>query len=103
MAKKIHRFLPQIISTILLFVILISLGFLIGCTANQQRGLKTIESNWSGGLDRVVILYDYSGNEIQRWEGKIDLQVSEEGGHVIFDQDGKRTVIAGGILVSEEK
>lgn len=74
---------------------------LSGCASCDRMG-KSIVSDASGGMERTVILYDYEGEELARWEGWIDLQVSQEGGHVVFDQDGKRTVITGGIVVSEE-
>ena len=75
---------------------------LSGC-ASCDRMAKSWSSDVSNGLERSVVLYDYEGDELARWEGRIDLQVSEEGGHIVFDQDGKRTVIAGGIVVSEER
>lgn len=75
---------------------------LSGC-ASCDRMAKSWDSNVSNGLERTVVLYDYEGDELARWEGRIDLQVSEEGGHIVFDQDDKRTVITGGIVVSEER
>lgn len=75
---------------------------LSGC-ASCDRMAKSWDSEISNGMNRTVVLYDYEGDELARWEGRIDLQVSEEGGHIVFDQDGKRTVIAGGIVVSEER
>lgn len=73
-----------------------------GC-ASCDRMAKSWDSNMSNGLDRTVVLYDYEGDELARWEGKIDLQVSSNGGHIVFDHDGKRTVITGGIVVSDER
>lgn len=75
---------------------------LSGC-ASCDRMAKSWNSDVSNGLERTVVLYDYEGDELARWEGRIDIQVSEEGGHIVFDQDGKRTVITGGIVVSEER
>ena len=75
---------------------------LSGC-ASCDRMVKSWDSEISNGMNRTVVLYDYEGDELARWEGRIDLQVSEEGGHIVFDQDGKRTVITGGIVVSEER
>lgn len=75
---------------------------LSGC-ASFERSMKNFGSDISGGMDRTVVLYDYEGDELARWEGKIDLQISNDGGHIVFDQDGKRTVITGGIVVSEER
>lgn len=74
---------------------------LSGC-ASCDRFMKSLDSNVSGGMERTVVLYDYEGDELARWDGKIDLQVSNDGGHIVFDQDSKRTVITGGIVVSEE-
>lgn len=83
-------------------VAVVLVAALSGC-ASFERSMKSFGSDISGGMDRTVVLYDYDGKEIAHWEGKIDLQVSDDGGHVVFDQDGKRTVITGGIVVSEER
>lgn len=72
-----------------------------GCASCERMG-KSIESNMANGIQRTVVLYDYDGDEIARWDGKMDLQVSSDGGHIVFDLDGRRTVITGGIVVSEE-
>lgn len=71
-------------------------------TESNQRFLKTLQSEFGGGLNRVLVVYDYSGNEIRRHEGLFDLQ-SGEPGKVVFDLNGKRTVIHGGIVVVDEQ
>lgn len=49
----------------------------------------------------MVTLYDYNGEEIRHWSGKFD--VSESENEVYFDdQNGKRIIIHGGIIVNEE-
>lgn len=73
---------------------------LTACTAAQKRDLKTMSSDWSGGLDRTVTLYDYNGNEIRSWSGKFD--VSDNDQETYFDINGKRVIIKGGIVVNEE-
>ena len=73
--------------------------FLSGCES-LKRGFKTLGSNYTGGLDRTAILYDYNGKEIRRWEGRFD--VSDEQDVVSFDLNGKRVIIKGGITVIEE-
>jgi hypothetical protein len=70
--------------------------------ASVQRTLKSINSEYAGGLDRTVTVYDYSGNEITSYTGKIDVEDSETGGKVKFDLDGKRTIIYGGIVIVQE-
>lgn len=72
-----------------------------GCTARFDREVKSFSSNWNGGLNRTVTVYDYNGGEIKSWSGKFD--VSESENEVYFDDsDGKRVIIHGGIVVNEE-
>lgn len=70
-------------------------------TSTAQRTLKSVSSDFGGGLDRTVTVYDYSGNKIRSWTGKFD--VSESENEVYFDnEDGKRVIIHGGIVINEE-
>lgn len=45
-------------------------------------------------------MYSYDGDLIQSWNGKFDVERTEAG--VLFDVDGKRVVIQGGIIINEE-
>lgn len=84
---------------VLITIILVS-GFLSGCFSWSRMG-KSISSDMKGGLNRTVTLYDYNGEEIRHWSGKFD--VSESENEVYFDdQNGKRIIIHGGIIVNEE-
>lgn len=80
--------------------VLILFSFTLAGCASCSRELKTLDSDFSGGLDRTVILYDYNGMEINRWSGKIDLQDTEY--EILFDLNGERTIIHGGIVVVQE-
>ena len=72
-----------------------------GCTESFDREVKSFSSNWNGGLNRTVTVYDYNGGKIKSWSGKFD--VSESENEVYFDDsDGKRVIIHGGIVVNEE-
>lgn len=73
----------------MMLAILAAAILLAGCTASQKRELKTFQSNWSGGLDRIVVVYNLDGTVRAKYEGKIDVQPSE-GGKVLFDFEGKR-------------
>lgn len=73
----------------MMVVVFVAAILLAGCTANQKRGLKTLQSNWSGGLDRILTVYNLDGTVRAKYEGKIDVQPSE-GGKVLFDFEGKR-------------
>ena len=85
----------------LFFISLLIVSVLFaGCTGEQKRGIKSIKSNWTGGLNRVVTLYDYNGKVVQKWSGNIDMSNSEK--ETDFILNGKRIVIHGGITVIEE-
>jgi len=71
-----------------------------GCTAQMERSRKSFSSNFGGGLDRTITVYDYNGNAIKSWSGKFDVSDSES--EVYFDLDGKRVIIHGGIVIDEE-
>lgn len=72
---------------------------LSGCES-WKRDMKTIKSDFSGGLERTVTLYSNTGEVIKEWTGKFDISNSEN--EIFFDIDGKRVIIHGGIVVSEE-
>lgn len=85
---------------VIVFVVIVGVVALLG-TSTAQRTLKSVSSDFGGGLDRTVTVYDYSGNEIRSWTGKFD--VSESENEVYFDnEDGKRVIIHGGIVINEE-
>lgn len=89
------------------FAIFVIVALLALCLAKAftyvgsvRRFTKGLESNWSGGLDRTVILYDYNGKPIKSWSGKIDM--SEATDETDFLVNGRRVIIHGGIAVIEE-
>lgn len=85
---------------VIIFVVIVGVVALLG-TSTAQRTLKSVSSDFGGGLDRTVTVYDYNGNEIRSWTGKFD--VSESENEVYFDnEDGKRVIIHGGIVINEE-
>ena len=87
----------KIIATTLT-ISLLALG-LTGCASNQ-RALKTLKSDVTGGLNRTVTVYSENGIPIKSWSGKFDVSDSEN--EVFFDVDGKRVIIQGGIIINEE-
>lgn len=81
------------------FIILAAVA-LTGCTESTQRSIKSTVSDWTGGLNRTVTVYSYDGTPIKSWSGKFDVQPRENS--ILFDKDGKRVIIYGGIIVNEE-
>ena len=86
--RENKRFVGIIVGVVAVFLVIT----VILNKASVQRTLKSINSEYAGGLDRTVTVYDYSGNEITSYTGKIDVEDSETGGKVKFDLDGKRTI-----------
>ncbi len=99
MTGKKYRKILSIGILAIIGVVVISLS---GCSAKWDREMKSTMSNWTGGLDRTVTVYDYNGQEIKSWTGKFD--VTEDDNEVYFDdENGKRVIIQGGIVINEEK
>ncbi len=91
-------------------LVLIILAILIfaGCGESWKRTVKDFESNYGGGINRTVTVFDYQGDTLATWTGKFDVQFDTSGaGQVLFDyvdEHGtrKRVVIQGGIVINEE-
>ena len=86
---------------IVLILVLMFVVACAGCTASTRREWKSIYSDFAGGLNRTVTVYDYNGNPIKSWSGKFDISNSTD--EVYFDDaNGKRVIIQGGIVICEE-
>lgn len=85
-----------------LVLVALTLLTLSSCTESTQRNLKSIKSNWTGGLNRKVEVYDYNGGLIKSWEGKFDVRETDRNSVYFDDADGKRVIISGGIIINEE-
>lgn len=76
-----------------------------GCEESEsyKRHQKTIESEYNGGLNRIVTVYANDGKVIKTYEGKFDIEDTEAGNKVLFDSDGKRVILYNATVVVEEK
>mgnify|MGYP004561251883 FL=1 len=91
----------KVLSVGILAIIGVAAISLSGCSATWDREMKSTVSNWTGGLNRTVTVYDYNGQKIKSWTGKFD--VTEDDNEVYFDdENGKRVIIQGGIVINEE-
>lgn len=73
-----------------------------GCES-CSREMKSLRSDVNGGLNRTIFVYDYSGKLIKSWTGKFDVAENPNKNQVYFDdQNGKRVIIDGGIIINEE-
>ena len=92
-------------SGVLIFIIVVALmiGMLIFAfsSANFQRTLKSWKSNYTGGLYRIVSVYDYNGNLLREY-GPAMIDISESENETFFDYNGNRIVIHNAIVIVEE-
>lgn len=68
-----------------------------------SRDIKSVTSDFCGGLERTLVVLDYDGDTIVTYEGKFDIRDNGADNQVFFDLNGKRIWIQGGIVISEEK
>ena len=87
---------------VILIAVVLLVFMLTSCTESTQRNLKSIQSNWTGGLNRKVEVYDYNGGLIKSWEGKFDVKETDRNSVYFDDAYGKRVIISGGIIINEE-
>ena len=90
------------ISTIIACAIIACIiGFALN-SASFHRTIKSLKSDYTGGINRTITVYDYNGNTLKEYKGKFDVQESD-GGKIMFDdQDGKRVIIYNAIVINEE-
>jgi hypothetical protein len=87
----------------ILIVLTLVLSFGFTSCESCSREMKSIKSDMGGGLNRTISVYDYSGKLIKSWTGKFDVAENPNKNQVYFDnQDGKRVIIDGGIIINEE-
>jgi hypothetical protein len=89
-------------------MLLMALVLMIGLTGCQQldREMKDMQSSVTG-LDRTVEVYDYTGNLMKTYKGKIDIQDKNSDGKqtvgkVKFELNGKRVIIYNAVVIVEE-
>lgn len=95
-----YAFITGAVASVL--VVLFSIWYFTQ-TASGSRDLKTAVSDVSGGLDRTVKVYDYDGELLESYSGRIDIRQTDVAGRVLFDLNGKRITIDGGIVITEEE
>jgi hypothetical protein len=78
----------KIITGILFSIIILSTT---GCSS-CSRMAADIKSDIGGGFNRTVNIYNYQGELIATYTGKIGLEVSNNCNKVKFDLDGKRYI-----------
>lgn len=85
-------------------VLLIMVGGWILTTESFQRKVKSMKSEYLGGLERKCELASGNGTIQRSYTGKLDIQPSGTANKVLFDLNGKRStiVVGGGTFVCDE-
>ena len=102
----------EIISKILLSILMLALcvGARFGLkwyfndTESGKRAMKDQESNFSGGIERTVDIYDMEGDLIKSYSGEFDVETHDT--NIVFDdENGKRHIVyfTTGTVVIDEK
>ena len=91
----------SILIIILIAALMISMLIFAFSGANFQRTLKSWKSNYTGGLYRIVSVYDYNGNLLREY-GPAMIDISESENETFFDYNGTRIVIHNAIVIVEE-
>lgn len=88
---------------IIIIVVALVIGLLafIFSGAGFQRTMKSWRSNYTGGLYRIVSVYDYNGNLLREY-GPAMIDISESENETFFDYNGQRIVIHNAIVIIEE-
>lgn len=83
-------------------VIALAVISMSGCDESWERMQKSQQSEYEGGLNRTVTVYSYTGEKIAEYTGKFDIQENDAGTKVLFDKDGKRTIIYNAVVIAQE-
>lgn len=71
------------------------------CSCEEfNRDVKTTMSSYTG-LNRTVTLMNMQGDTIKQWHGRLLITGDSSAGY-LFDYNGKRVIISGGIITIEE-
>ncbi len=78
---------------IALALVLVMCFLLNSCSESCARSCKDMQSDYNGGLYRIVKVYDINGNLVTEYEGKFDIETDNETYILWDDEMGKRHII----------
>lgn len=83
-------------------ILLLAAGMIFFMRASTQRSIKDFQSEYTGGLNRIVNVYSHDGDKIATYEGKID--IAERSDAVVkFQLKGKRYIYYNAVVEVIEK
>lgn len=80
---------------IIIIAAFIGLGSVFGVmvysrTESGKRAYKDQQSNFGGGIERIVEVYDVNGELVKTYEGKFDIETNADGKYIIFDDENNK-------------
>ena len=96
------------IPSVIVGLIIVAAAWSIGAwyytgTEEGKRAIKTQQSNFGGGIERCITVYDVEGDVIAKYEGKFDIEYDND--RILFDdEEGLRHIIyypTGNVIVDE--
>lgn len=93
-----------IVAIVLIVALWVGLFWYYNNTASGARAIKDQQSNFNNGIERHIVVKDYSGGIIAEYEGKMDIETDNETYVLFDDEEGKRHIIyntTGFILIDE--
>jgi hypothetical protein len=90
---KLAPIIGIVITFILCVAIIFGLLFWLYGTESGERAQKSTKSNISGGIERVITVYDINGKIIKTYDGKFDVDSSSPNKVMFDDENGKRHTI----------
>ena len=96
------------VPSIIAGVIIIAAAWAVGAwyytgTESGKRAIKTQQSNFGGGIERRITVFDVEGDVIAKYEGRFDIEYDDD--RILFDdEEGFRHIIyypTGNVIVDE--
>jgi hypothetical protein len=86
------------------FIVALIFVLLVGCGEQVRDRNKKDRQSEQYGLNRTLDVYSYDGKQLRHYEGTFDISAYVQGDNKVkFDLDGKRHIIYGGIIITDEK
>lgn len=93
--------IAAIVAAVLVLLLLV-VGVIYFSRSSTQRSIKDFQSEYTGGLNRIVNVYSHDGDKIATYEGKID--IAERSDTVVkFQLKGKRYIYYNAVVEVIEK
>lgn len=89
--EKTWGLITMLITIIVIGGLILGLSWFYNNTGSGLRAMKDQQSNLSNGINRDIKVIESDGFVSYEFSGKADLEMHDD--YVVFESDGKRTII----------